>query len=29
MVFPIVAPPEPRDHDVNNSESTLYQVAFM
>jgi hypothetical protein len=24
MVFPIVAPPDPGDHDVNNSESALY-----
>jgi hypothetical protein len=29
MVFPIVAPPDPGDYDVNNSESTLYQKAFM
>jgi hypothetical protein len=25
MVFPIVDPPDPGDHGVNNSESTLYQ----
>jgi hypothetical protein len=30
MVFPIVAPlPTPGDHDVNNSEFTFYQKAFM
>jgi hypothetical protein len=29
IVFPIVAPPDNRDHDVNNSESTLYQKVFM
>jgi hypothetical protein len=29
MVFPIVAHPTPWDHDVNNSESTLYQKAFI
>jgi hypothetical protein len=29
MAFPIVAPLDPRDHDVSNSESTLYQKAFM
>jgi hypothetical protein len=29
MVFPIVASPDPKDHDVNKSEFTLYQKAFM
>jgi hypothetical protein len=29
MVFPIVAPPDSGDHNVNNFESTLYQKAFM
>jgi hypothetical protein len=29
IVFLIVAPPDPGDHDVNNSESKLYQKAFM
>jgi hypothetical protein len=28
MVFLIVAPPNPGDYDVNNSESILYQKSF-
>jgi hypothetical protein len=28
-VFPIVAPLDPEDHDLNKLESTLYQKAFM
>jgi hypothetical protein len=28
MVFLIVAPPDPGDHDLNKLESTLYQKAF-
>jgi hypothetical protein len=29
VVFPIVAPPDPEDHDLKKLESTLYQKAFM
>jgi hypothetical protein len=29
MVFPVVAPPDPGDHDLKKLESTLYQKAFM
>jgi hypothetical protein len=29
MVFPIVAPPDPGDHDFEKLKSTLYQKAFV
>ena len=29
MVSPIVAPPDPRDHDLNKLESALCQEASM